>query len=73
MKSESGAKSARSQEHCRKAEAHVVVGDGMSGSVHGITKETCAGGSGAGVRVPVVAMKRLITAEPRGAGRWKRE
>ena len=30
-------------------------------------------GSRAGVRVPVVAMKRVTTVEPRGAGRWKRE
>ena len=29
--------------------------------------------SGAGVRVPVVAGKRPIPVEPRGAGRWRRE
>jgi hypothetical protein len=27
----------------------------------------------AGVRVPIIAMKRLITVEPRGIGKWKRE
>ena len=26
-----------------------------------------------GVRVPIVAMKRLIPVEPRGTGKWKRE
>jgi hypothetical protein len=50
-----------------------VIGDGMSGRARGVTKETCSGGSGAGVRVPIVAGKRLITVEPRGAGKWKRE
>src|SRR6266699_7283103 len=28
---------------------------------------------GAGVRVPIVAMKRVTTVEPRGAGRWKHD
>jgi hypothetical protein len=53
--------------------AHGVVGDGMSGNARSLIKETCPGarGSGAGVRVPVVAMKRVTTVEPRGAGRWK--
>ena len=49
-----------------------MAGDGMSGSASSVIKETCPGGSGAGVRVPVVAKKRLIPVEPRGAGRWKR-
>ena len=55
--------------------AHGVAGDGMSGNACSVIKETCpgAGRSRAGVRVPVVAMKRVTTVEPRGAGRWKRE
>jgi hypothetical protein len=55
--------------------AHGVVGDGMSGNARSLIKETCSGAqrSRTGVRVPVVAMKRLIPVEPRGAGKWKRE
>ena len=70
-----GAKPARNQEHRRETGAHGVVGDGMSGNAHSVIKETClgAGKSRAGVRVPVVAAKRVMTVEPRGTGRWKRE
>jgi hypothetical protein len=73
-RSESEAKPARSKKHSRKAGAHGVVGDGMSGSSGrsepgrpALESEK----SRAGVRVPVVAKKRLIIVEPRGAGKWK--
>ena len=45
-----------------------MAGDGMSGSASPVIKETCsgAGRSRAGVRVPVVAMKRVMIVKPRG-------
>ena len=73
-KSESEAKPARSKKHRRKAGAHGVIGDGMFGSSGKSEPGRPAlvlEKSRAGVRVPVVAKKRLITVEPRGAGKWK--
>ncbi len=47
----------------------------MSGSAWTVIKDTCpgAGRSRAGVRVPIVAIKRITIVEPRGIGRWKHE
>ena len=75
IKSESLAKPAWSKKYGRKTGTHGVVGDGMSGSACSVNQGdlSCARKSRAGVRVPVVAMKRLTTVEPRGAGKWKRE
>src|SRR5947207_1349759 len=70
-----GAKPARNKKYRRKTGAHGVVGDGMSGNARSVIKDTClgAGRSRAGVRAPIVAMKRVTTVEPRGVGKWKRE
>ena len=56
----------------------------MAGSVSEINRETCREQNGvhglkgpksrpAGVRASVVAMKRVMSVEPRDAGKWKRE
>ena len=74
-KGKSEAKPDLSKKNSREG-AHQVIGDRMSGSsgksepgrpVLVLEK------SGAGVRVPVVATKRVMTVEPRDAGKWKRE
>src|SRR5213075_189285 len=47
----------------------------MAGRACSVTKETCPGArkSRTGVRIPIVATKRLIPVEPRGVGKWNRE
>src|SRR2546423_5393021 len=56
----------------------------MAGSVSEVSRETCReqngvhGHSGpknrpAGVRASIVAMKRVMSVEPRDAGKWKRK
>jgi len=72
--SESEAKPARSKKDSRNAGAHGVVGDGMFGSSGKREPGRPAlvpVKSRAGVRVLVVAKKRLIPVERRGAGKWK--
>jgi hypothetical protein len=73
-KGESEAKPVRNKKNSRQTGAHQVVGDrmfGSSGQSEPGRPALVLEKSGAGVRVPVVAVKRLITVEPRGAGKWK--
>ena len=52
-----------------------MIGDGMVGRMRTGIRETCsgAGRSRTGVRVLTVAVKRVMTVERRGTGRWKHE